>query len=265
MSRFIHKPRACVSFFTRCAMTQLKDYAHGAGLLPVVGTRVHLSNEMLPVVRSDESAVVQDEPLFCKSPEAAPTQATFLYFTLPGCENCRPGLSEFARLGRSIPSDKKATLCMRIVVSDWPTLPEIQAELRSSPDLREWGVVWDSKGLLTERLAVLGQPALYLLDGRGQVSAYRNGPVSFVSPGFESFWHVLLQALESRYLLSESEVAQRALIEEPIQIKSSDYVSFLNNSLLPAVWLVSLILLCYSLTRFVLQLRKNFRGSQNKS
>jgi hypothetical protein len=246
-------------------MTQLKDFVHGAGLLPVARAQVRLNNEVLPVVRG-EMANVHDEPLFCGTVNSPPSEAIFLYFTLPGCENCRPGLSEFVRLGRTLAVDGKTTpLCMRIVVSDWPTLPEIKTELQMSPSLREWGVVWDSKGVLAERLAVLGQPALYLLDSNGHVSAYRNGPVSFVSPGFESFWQVLLQILESRALLPRTVTGRTELIHEEVAAKSSDHVSFLNNSLLPAVWLVSLLLLCYSLTRFVLQLRKNFRDSQNKS
>ena len=264
LSRFFHKPQSCVSFFTRSGMTQFKDFVYGAGLLPVAGAQVRITNQALPVVRGS-TATLQEEPLFCGTGDPPAAQAVLLYFMLPGCENCRPGASEFVRLARTVALDTKPPLCMRVVVSDWPTLPEIQAELEMSDSLREWGVVWDSEGVLAERLSVLGQPALYLLDGAGRVSAYRNGSVSFESPGFESFWHVLMQVAERRALLPSSQAGLLELTEERVQVKSSDHVSFLNNSLLPVVWVVSLILLCYSLTRFVLQLRKNFRSSQNKS
>lgn len=244
-------------------MSSLKDHMYGAGLIPVSDTRGQLTNFHLPVVRMNGASLKTDlEPLFCDSLNST---ATLLYFTLPGCENCQPGLLEFLRLGRALAADESVSMCLRVVVSDWPSLPDLQVELQKSSELQSWGVVWDAQGVVLERLAVLGQPALYLLDESGQVSAYRNGTVSFVSPGFESFWQALLDVIKSRATKLYLQGPRVALANEQILVKSNTHVSLLNNYVLPAVWLVGLIVICYCLSRFVLQLRKNFMGSQNKS
>lgn len=259
LSRFSHKDGSSVSFFTRRTMSNLKDYIYGAGLIPVSDPQGQLANFDFPVVRLNGGSLKTDtEPLFCDS---LGSTATLLYFTLPGCENCQPGLGEFLRLGRTVAADDSVSMCLRVVVSDWPTLPELQVELQQNSELQSWGIVWDAQGVVLERLAVLGQPAVYLLDEFGQVSAYRNGSVSFVSPGFESFWQVLFDVIKNRASETSGQGSRVALADEEILVKSNAHVSFLNNDVLPAVWLVGLIVICYSLFRFVLQLRKNFRGS----
>lgn len=247
-------------------MGSLEDYIYGAGLIPVAASEARISNSTFPVARlSDGTHRLKAEQLFCDRPDHEAPAATVLFFTLPGCENCRPSAQEFARLADMAAANPAVDLCLRFVVSDWPSVQEIRNELQTVTQIQPLGLVWDQTGVLAERLAVLGQPALYFLDAQGRVGAYRNGPVSFVSPGFQSFWQIFSDVNKKQ---AKNEAVQASWVDrvrEEVPVMSTTPVSFLNTELLPAVWLVGLTLLCYSLGRFVLQLRKNFRGSQNRS
>jgi len=158
--------------------------------------------------------------------------------------------------------ESQQPVCLRIVVSDWPTRDEIVQELREVGWQGHLGVIWDKNGAISERLAVLGQPALYLLDRNGQVFAYQNGPVEFAAPGFKVYWATLLNLIKNEASRHESRTFSEILTAQESVLKSSSTVMFLNNGVLSFVWLVAGIGLCYSLTRFFLRHRKNFTRSE---
>jgi hypothetical protein len=246
-------------------MTTLYNLMEGAGLVPLESSQVVLPNFEFPVLMStDFDAPPPVQPIFCHTSGPQAPLATLLYFTFPGCENCRPGLKAFENLARDFNASSKG-LCFRAVVTDWQTQPEIAQELMSVSWRSEIGLVWDSSGVLQERLAVLAQPAFFLLDRDGRVVAYTNAPVEFAAPGFQVFWAVFKDLINSNAKsASEAPLWSQTLQKENV-IKSSSTVTFLNNGALSLFWLVAAIALCYSLTRFFTQLRKNFRRSQNSS
>jgi hypothetical protein len=243
-------------------MATLFGLIERAGLVPVEAGRVVLPNFRFPVLTgTDFDSAPIENPLFCNEAPVELPQATLLYFTLPGCENCRPGLLSFQKLAGKSSVELKAKVCFRVVVSDWQTQAEISQELRELSWQGRVGVVWDEKGVLQERLAVLGQPAFFVLNRDGQVAAYRNGPVEFASPGFDVFWTEFAHMIKNDAIIKGSASSWNSKMSEEIPTKSSSTVMFLNNGALSLAWLVAAIALCYSLTRFFLRLRKNFKGS----
>lgn len=243
-------------------MATLFGLIERAGLVPVDAGRVVIPNFRFPVLTGTEyDAPPIESPLFCSEAPAELPQATLLFFTLPGCENCKAGLLSFQKLADKSFVEVKARICFRVVVSDWQTQAEISQELRELSWAGRVGVVWDEKGVLQERLAVLGQPAFFVLNQGGQVAAYRNGPVEFASPGFDVFWIEFTKMLKSDANNEELASSWQSRMGDEIPAKSSGAVMFLNNGALSFVWLVAAIALCYSLTRFFLRLRKNFKGS----
>lgn len=246
-------------------LATLSQMARASGLHTLDG-KVSVPNFEFPVVgERDADRAPAPEPLFCDNEGGRPADLTALYFTLPDCENCRTGARTLERLQEANPAVAGApvpTVCARIVVSDWPTLPELGLEYRSTGLKNMKGIVWDPEGVLSERLSVVAHPAFFLLDRDGQLLAYQNGPVEFASAGFEVFWQNLLGDVRKAAQDGES-VAAGAIFDSERNYLSSQPVSFLNQGPLSAVWLVVLLLLCYHLIRFFLRLRKNFTGSQN--
>ncbi|MFZ9519469.1 MAG: peroxiredoxin family protein [Silvanigrellaceae bacterium] len=246
-------------------MNSLATLAQRAGL-HTLDSNVVIPNFQFPVVSSlEDEAGRPAEPLFCDQRLGLPADITLLYFTLPDCENCRPGARAVERLMNSwdSPGEQPAPkVCARVVVSDWPTLPEVVQEFKDSGFKNIPGLVWDSQGVLNERLAVVAQPAFYLLDRGGQLLAYQNGVVEFSTPGFELFWKSLRRELKEGYRNGDFQKLGETFNAERTWL-SSQPVSFLNQGLLSAFWLVVLCLLCYSLVRYLLRLRKNLSGSEN--
>jgi len=243
-------------------MATLFGLIERAGLVPINAGRVVIPNFRFPVLTgTDFDSPPTENPLFCNEAPAELPQATLLFFTIPGCENCKSGLLSFQKLAGKSFVEVKARICFRVVVSDWQTQAEIAQELRELSWGGRVGVVWDEKGVLQERLAVLGQPAFFVLNRDGQVAAYRNGPVEFASPGFDVFWTEFIQMIKNDADNDKSASSWHSRMSNEIPAKSSSAVIFLNNGAFSFVWLVAVIALCYSLTRFFLQLRKNFRGS----
>jgi len=243
-------------------MVTLFGLMERAGLVPVDAGRVVVPNFRFPVLKgTDFDSPPIENPLFCNEAPAELPQATLLYFTLPGCENCRPGLLSFQKLASQFSAQLQAKVCFRVVVSDWQTQAEIAQEMRELSWEGGVGVVWDEKGVLQERLAVLGQPAFFILNGDGKVAAYRNGPVEFASPGFDVFWTEFIQMIKNDASDGGLPLSWVNRMSEEIPTKSSSAVMFLNNGVLSFVWLVAAIAVCYSLSRFFLRLRKNLRGS----
>jgi thiol-disulfide isomerase/thioredoxin len=246
-------------------MTTLFSLMERAGLVPLEGSQVVLPNFEFPVLMStDYDAPPPMQPLFCRESGSQAPLATLLYFTFPGCENCRPSLKAFENLARDF-SANSDQICFRAVVTDWQTQPEIAEELRSVSWRSEIGLVWDERGILQERLAVLAQPAFFLLDRDGRVVAYSNAPIEFAAPGFQVFWTVFGDLIKSEAKSTPTSPRWSQSLREENLVKSSTTVTFLNNGALSLLWLVAAIALCYSLVRFFTQLRKNFRGSQNSS
>jgi hypothetical protein len=248
-------------------MTTLAELARAAGLMTPENA-IFIPNFQLPLVsnaRNESTGLT--EPLYCDRTLGSAADLTILYFTLPGCENCRPAARALGRmrnetLEKENPRDLK--LCVRLVVSDWQTSAEVVQEWDAGQFAGFEGVVWDSSGVLSERLAVVAQPAFFMLDKGGRIVAYQNGPVELDSVGFAGFWKKLVGQLRSEeFRASEMSLAQHFNVE--LAQLSSRPVSFLNQGLLPSIWLVVSIALCYSLIRFFLRLRKNFTGSQNSS
>jgi hypothetical protein len=248
-------------------MNSLATLAQRSGL-QTLDANVVVPNFQFPVVASlaDESGGVA-EPLFCDAQFGTPADLTLLYFTLPECENCRPGARAMERAaGVSLESmgQPAPKVCVRVVIGDWPTLPEVVQEFRQLELKSIRGLVWDPQGVLNERLAVVAQPAFYLLDRGGQLLAYQNGNVEFAAPGFDVFWRSMLREFkESSRNGGFEKLGDVFKVERPWL--SSQPVSFLNQGVLSAFWLVVLVLLCYSLGRYLLRLRKNFSGSKNSS
>lgn len=246
-------------------LTTLSQMARASGL-HTLDSSVALPNFELSVVREQDADVAPaPEPLFCDKDGGRPADLTLLYFTLPDCENCRAGARAIERLQQVHPvvdGVPPPTVCARIVVSDWPTLPELGLEYRATGLRHLKGFVWDSQGVLSERLAVVAHPAFFLLDRDGQVLAYQNGPVEFASAGFEVFWQNLLGDLRMVSQNSQK-LSAGSIFNRERDFLSSQPVSFLNQGSLSILWLVVLLVLCYHLVRFFLRLRKNFTGSQN--
>ncbi len=248
-------------------MTSFAQLARGAGLMtpdrPIV-----IPNFELPLVsRLQDDALHPSESLFCNREFGSAADLTLLYFTLPECENCRPSARELGRMRELVFADAARApvkLCTRLVVSDWSTSAEVAQEWSGGGFAGFSGIVWDPKGALSERLAVVAQPAFYMLDGTGQVLAYQNGPVELGSVGFGYLWRSLLNELRSeQFKASGSKLGDQFNVER--EDLSSQPVSFLNAGGLPVLWLVVSVALCYSLVRFFLRLRKNFTGSKNSS
>lgn len=248
-------------------MNSLATLAQRTGL-QTLDADVVIPNFQFPVVSSlaDESRTT-GEPLFCDAQFGAPADLTLLYFTLPDCENCRPGARAMERAAGVTPESNGQPVpkvCVRVVIGDWPTFPEVVQEFQELGLKNIRGLVWDPQGVLNERLAVVAQPAFYLLDRGGQLLAYQNGAVEFAAPGFDVFWRSMLREFKEGYRNGEFEkLGETFKIERPWL--SSQPVSFLNQGVLSAFWLVVLGLLCYSLVRYFLRLRKNLSGSKNSS
>ncbi|MEN9809947.1 MAG: hypothetical protein RLZZ488_1514 [Pseudomonadota bacterium] len=246
-------------------LTTLSQMAKASGL-HTLDSKVFVPNFEFPVVgERDADAAPAPESLFCDKEGGRPADLTALYFTLPECENCRAGARALERLQEAHPPVAGAlapTVCARIVVSDWPTLPELGLEYRATGLRSLKGIIWDPQGVLSERLSVVAHPAFFLLDRDGELLAYQNGPVEFASAGFEVFWNNLLGDVRKAAQEGEALAAGR-LVNRERNYLSSQPVSFLDQGPLSAVWLVVLLLLCYHLIRFFLRLRKNFTGSQN--
>lgn len=246
-------------------MNSLARLAQQAGL-HTLDQAVTLPNFEFPVIspgRSDPQGL--PEPLFCSGQFGVPADLTLLYFTLPDCENCRSGAHFMDRIQSQwadAPEGNVPSVCARIVVSDWPTSPEVGIESAALGLQKIGGIVWDAQGVLSERLAVVAQPAFFLFDKKGLLLAYQNGPVEFSSPGFEVFWKSLLTDMRKAEVRSHGWTAGKIFMSDREQMSSS-VVSFLNKGALSLLWLVVCVLLCYSLGRFFLRLRKNFTGSQN--
>lgn len=248
-------------------MTSFAQLARGAGLMtpdrPIV-----IPNFELPFVsRSQDDSLHPSEPLFCNREFGTAADLTLLYFTLPECENCRPSARELGRLREQVFADVASApvkLCTRLVVSDWSTSAEVAQEWTGGGFKGFGGIVWDPNGALGERLAVVAQPAFYMLDSTGRVLAYQNGPVELDSVGFGYLWGSLSKELRSeQFKASGSKLGDQFSVER--ENLSSQPVSFLNVGVLPVLWLVVSVALCYSLVRFFLRLRKNFTGSKNSS
>lgn len=247
-------------------MTRLSELAQRAGL-QTLDAQVVVPNFELPLVGSDDPQKAHaSEPLYCDRSFGRPADVTVLYFTLPDCENCRPGIASLERIQRQYATadqdGSSPRLCLRIVVSDWLTSAEISQEVAATKVEKIPAFVWDAQGVLSERLAVVAQPAFYLLDKDGQLLTYQNGPPDFASPGFDVFWLSLMKVLHSEDFRAGNRKLGSAF-NSPRNDLSSQPVSFLSQGVLSAVWLVVLGALCYSLVRFFLRLRKNFTGSQN--
>jgi hypothetical protein len=246
-------------------MATLAELARAAGLM-TPDRAILIPNFHLPLVSGGQGeSKIFPEPVFCDRQTGSPADLTLLYFTLPGCENCRPAVRELVRMRDAAfqnSSPQSLKLCVRLVVSDWQTSAEIEQEWDAGQFAGFEGVVWDAGGVLSERLAVVAQPAFYMLDKQGSILAYQNGPVEFSSLGFVSFWKKLVGQLSSEEFKRSGQSLGENINRE-IQELSSRPVSFLNQGFLPAIWLVVSIALCYSLFRFFLRLRKNFTGSQN--
>jgi len=242
-------------------MTTLFDLMERAGLVPLENSQVVLPNFEFPVLlNTDYDAPPPIQPLFCRESGPEAPLATLLYFTFPGCENCRPGLKAFEELARNSATTSQK-ICFRAVVTDWQTQAEIADELKSVSWRSEIGVVWDARGVLQERLAVLAQPAFFLLDREGKVVAYTNSTVEFGAPGFQVFWTAFKELIINNANSATQEPLWSHSLRSENLVKSSSTVTFLNNGVLSALWLVVAIALCYSLSRFFTRLRKNFRGS----
>lgn len=245
-------------------MLSLADLMERAGLVTLTQANIIVPNYRFPVIYNAESGVQEYvQSLICQSSAGHSAAATLLYFTLPGCENCRPGLQSFRALAdeSSQSPHLREKVCFRVVVSDWPTRPEIEEELNSLSWRSNVGVVWDAEGVLTERLAVLGQPALFIIDAEGRLAAYQNGPISFAAPGFEVFWATFTGLIKNNAKNRTDEGAWFEALHIELPVKSNQTVTFLNNGALSLLWLVAAGAVCYSLVRFFLRLRKNFNGS----
>lgn len=250
-------------------MTSLAQLAQGAGL-QLLDAKVSIPNFELPVLTGEiVDTPRQFESLFCDNTFGRPADLTAIYVTLPECENCRPGLEALDKLQRSLLTEAgqsqaavKPKVCLRAVISDWPTPAEVSQEFSRSGVSAMKGIVWDPRGVLSERLAIVAQPSFYLLDREGGLLAYQNGPVEFSSPGFEVFWQRLIQEMNSSEFQAQ-DLRLGAIFNAERNDLSSQSVSFLNKGILPWVWLVVVGLLCYTLVRFFLRLRKNFTGPQN--
>lgn len=248
-------------------MTTLSELARAAGLMTPEVT-IRIPNFQLPLVSGVRNeSVPPPQSLFCDSTFGAAADISLLYFTLPGCENCRPAAQLLGKLpqrsfGQAVPQPPK--ICTRLVVSDWQTSAEISQEWDAGQFEGFDGVIWDSDGALSERLSVVAQPAFFMLDNEGRLVAYQNGPVEFDSVGFSAFWKSLVTELgTTEFRRSGQSLGDRFNLE--LESLSSRPVNFLNQGLLPALWLVVSIALCYYLVRFFLRLRKNFTGSKNSS
>lgn len=247
-------------------MADFSQYLERAGFQALFDSKSVIANQAYPVFLGLSSDRPQMQPLFCEAGAKTP-RLSFLYFTLPGCENCRPGLESLQALAernsRSAPMVEQ--MCLRIVVSDWPNQADILQEMREAGGLGRVGVVWDAEGVLQERLSVLGVPAGYFLDGEGRVFALNPGPVAFGSPGFEALESALYFMLQNEAKSTSKVLPLAQQLRQEIPLESSGIVMFLNHSKLSFVWLVAAIALCYSLSRLFLRLRKIFDGSQNSS
>lgn len=243
-------------------MSTLFELIQGAGLVPMDAGNVTLPNYQFPVIQvADKGFSESPQPLMCRDAPSVTPDATVLYFTLPGCENCRPGLNALRRLATKEAALADSKLCFRVVVSDWQTRAEIEQELTQLSWQGNVGVVWDAEGILQERLAVMAQPAFFLLDGKGVLVAYQSGAVDFYAPGFEVFWTKFSDLIKNRAENSIRDISWASNLHEDQLMKSSSTVMFLNNGALSLLWLVAIGAVCYSLVRFFLRLRKNFRGS----
>jgi len=243
-------------------MATLAQLARAAGLQTVDSTIV-IPNFQLPIVgRLVNESTFEERQLFCDKDFGRPADLTILYFTLPECENCRQGALSVERLQSSTEPSSPNRVCARVVVSDWPTSFEVSQEFVASGLQKLDGMIWDAKGVLSERLAVVAQPAVFFLDKGGKLLAYQNGAAEFASPGFAVFWESLKRVMAAPDVrASETALGQVFASERPEL--STRPAKFLNQSILSGVWLVVLGLLCYTLVRFFLRRRKNFTGSAN--
>lgn len=245
------------------SMASLEKLAQAAGL-HTLETRVVIPNFELPLIDgSSQPSQNRVEPLFCNVQFGGSADLTLLYFVLPDCENCRLGVTSIDHMSERVftqPLAQRVKVCARVVVSDWPTPDEVAQEFRSLELHAVKGIVWDAQGVLNERLAVVGQPAFFMLDKKGQVLAYQNGPVEFGSPGFEVFLQSLLNVLKGSTSKEHPADLAKAFSLEQEELSRS-HVRFLDQTILSMIWLAVLVALCYAFGRFFLRLRKNLSGS----
>lgn len=176
-------------------MLTLRAALRQAGLVPIE-TELRLENYSIDVLQRDSKGLVSiSEPLNQKflrpwenqsagtNPLQSITDAklTLIFFWMPGCENCIESMKELRLVSLSprFPTNLQVSFMAYGIDYTQSVADDMETAQLPGP------VFLDSSGGISERLAILGSPALVLLDEIGTVVAHMNGEINFDSPGFD--------------------------------------------------------------------------------
>lgn len=231
----------------------LQDALRGAGFIPVTNTVV-LDNYRLDTWRRTSQGSLERfsgprGSLLRESDDGSSRTGSLLYFWLAECDNCTEDVRTLDALAHE-PRWPEG-LDLRLILFDVDA-PEQAA--RTLADLKlESPVYIDENGALAEKLAVLGSPAVFVLDGKGHVIGRMNGNVPFETPGFDS----LLATLDALAKTSPPAPAWHALLNSEVAASQPRHVSFLGVPGFGSLWIVLLAVACCAIVKALAYRRKN--------
>ena len=252
-------------------MLTLVEAIRAAGLIPV-DAGVHLENYLYDVLTRDAQGKVSiAEPLaqqvmrpweisnenFTKPVPVASPKVTLIYFWMPGCENCTEGMNELQQLSQTprFPPNLQISFMAYNVDITQSVADDMAAAHLAGP------VYVDTNGAIAERLAVLGSPALVLVDEQGTVVARFNGEVEFDSPGFDLLLSKIGSAAQPS--LKHPEKTRETLnmplaytIRTEVKVPRSPTVTFLSVPLFGIFLIGAFIIICYGIGKSVMRHRK---------
>ena len=248
-------------------MLTLQEAIRQAGLIPV-DAEVHLDNYLYDVLSRDSQGKISiAEPLAqltmrpwenvpsnlaINSASVVP-KVSLIYFWMPGCENCISGMNELQRV--SVSERFPTNFQVAFVATEIDVTQSVADDMNSAG--LAGPVFVDSKGAIAERLAVLGSPALVLVDEKGTVVARFNGEVEFDSPGFDLLMSKIksygdtqsVQPGSARRTLADAIRSEVKMIPEPA-------VTFLSIPVFGFFFIGAFAIICYCIGKSVMRHRK---------
>lgn len=233
-------------------MSKSLEFAlRGAGFIPVkadVSVPVLALQTWTPF-RPNDFAPVESRP--------SGALADLYYFWMPGCESCFDSLHDLASL-KSDPSLFGVLGIHAVVVES-----DLTAQFSADAAAAGWthDVLVDGMGGFAERLGVLGAPGVLVGDSAGKVVARFNGEIDFDSPGFELFVAHLKNLAKDVAAQGEGgdkkdAIALSSVLRAEVKSAPGERVSFLGVPAAGYFFLFALLLICYPMTKSVIQLRK---------
>jgi thiol-disulfide isomerase/thioredoxin len=230
---------------------KLSFYLEGAGLQPVFND-VKITEPLLQIWnaenRSWQSSALFTQPIK-NTPPLSPLK--ILYFWSQDCEPCLSDMGDF----QTFASKNLVSFQVLFVHEGEMQPPELEAYLKAFPKLP---LALEPEGVLAERAAILGSPGVILIDQTLQILAHNNGPIDFLSPGFELFNARLRQIqILSHQNMAKNSPSFRAQLLSEVNDHSDQRVRILGIPWLSWGFILLLAILCYTLI-------KSFRNAPSK-